>query len=142
VRIVVFEGADRSGKSTSIKLFNRLTGYKYLLIHRAFFSNYVYDKYHRKDSEGAKKWIEVLKRINEALISAGWKPVTFILLEASSVILKYKKYFEDQMLFSREFDQFIKETGSIGVRVHNVGSKEDLMKELMKLAQRMESGEL
>jgi hypothetical protein len=142
VRVIVFEGADRSGKSTSIKLFNRLTGYKYLLIHRAFYSNYIYDKYHRKDQERAMKWVNLLKEINRVLISLGWKPVTFVLLEASSAILKYKKYFEDQILFSRDFDWFVQETGSVGVRVHNVGTKEDLMKELMKLAQKMESGEL
>jgi thymidylate kinase len=142
MRIIVFEGADRSGKTTSIKLFNKLTGYKYLTIHRAFYSNYVYDKYHRKDQEGSMRWINLLKEINRALISSGWKPVTFVLLEASSVILKRKKYFEDQILFSRDFDWFVQETGSIGVKVQNVGTKEDLIKELMKLTMKIDGGEL
>ena len=42
--IVIFEGVDKSGKSTLLKKFNELTNYKYWVLDRGFVSSLVYDE--------------------------------------------------------------------------------------------------
>lgn len=40
--LLIFEGADGSGKSTLKKEFNKISGYRYIIIERAFLSNYAF----------------------------------------------------------------------------------------------------
>ena len=42
--ILIFEGADKVGKTTLIKAFHKLTNYKYPIIDRFTGTTWVYDK--------------------------------------------------------------------------------------------------
>lgn len=42
--VVIFEGVDKSGKSTLLQAFNKATDYKYLVLDRFLISSLVYDE--------------------------------------------------------------------------------------------------
>jgi len=46
--VIILEGADRSGKSTLKDLFNEATGFRHVVIDRAFISCYVYARSRRE----------------------------------------------------------------------------------------------
>jgi thymidylate kinase len=49
-KLIIFEGPDKSGKSTLFQMYRRATKYSPLAIERFTGSNYVYDKHYRRSS--------------------------------------------------------------------------------------------
>lgn len=47
--VVIFEGVDKSGKSTLVAEFNKATNYKYLVLDRFLISSLVYDEAFERD---------------------------------------------------------------------------------------------
>jgi thymidylate kinase len=50
IKLVMFEGADKVGKTTLFRLYRAATHYIPLAIDRFTASNYVYDKYYKRDT--------------------------------------------------------------------------------------------
>ena len=48
MKIVIFEGIDRSGKDSAILAFHKLTGYQYPAINRFLGSHYVYGRLYKR----------------------------------------------------------------------------------------------
>lgn len=46
--LVIFEGMDKTGKTTLVKEFNEITGYKHIVIDRGPVSSYVYDDIYKR----------------------------------------------------------------------------------------------
>lgn len=62
-KIIIFEGCDKSGKSTLISSFNSLTQYNYWVLDRGFISSLVYDElFHRNNK---KYFEEILEKMNQ-----------------------------------------------------------------------------
>lgn len=61
IKVVIFEGVDKSGKSTLYQDFRRATNYQPLAIDRWFGSQIVYDRvWHRRDQ--SEKWYQEEER--------------------------------------------------------------------------------
>lgn len=56
--IIVFEGADKTGKTTLINRFNKQTNFKYLVLDRFTISSKVYNEYFSRNREEYYKNIE------------------------------------------------------------------------------------
>lgn len=58
-KIILFEGLDKTGKTTLLNKFNKMNRYKYWCLDRSCFSSYVYDKLFERNNE--KYWIDICK---------------------------------------------------------------------------------
>lgn len=58
--LVVFEGVDKSGKTTLLNLFNRKTNFKYVVLDRFTTSSKVYDYFYGRERFGYYNHVEVL----------------------------------------------------------------------------------
>ena len=58
-KVVIFEGVDKSGKTTLKDHFNRQTNYKYWVLDRSFVSSLVYSKLFERNDE--EYWMNVAK---------------------------------------------------------------------------------
>lgn len=66
---IIFEGADKTGKSTLIKRLNEATDYKHWVLDRGIISSIVYnDIYKRKNEKMYFKYLEKIKEINPLII--------------------------------------------------------------------------
>ena len=69
--LVIFEGIDKSGKSSIINEFRKLTNYRHTVIDRAFISSAVYNiKFDRKDSsiDYLLQLVEISKIVNTLIV--------------------------------------------------------------------------
>ena len=66
---IIFEGADKTGKSTLIKKLNEVTDYKHWVLDRGIISSIVYnDIYKRKNEKMYFKYFEKIKEMNPLII--------------------------------------------------------------------------
>lgn len=61
--VVVFEGADKTGKSAIVSEFNKITNFKYLVFDRFLFSSLVYDKLFKRGRE--KYYAKLLNKMKK-----------------------------------------------------------------------------
>lgn len=59
--IVIFEGIDKSGKSTLLKKFNELTNYKYWVLDRGFVSSLVYNELFNRENK--EEYLKLAKKM-------------------------------------------------------------------------------
>ncbi len=64
LKFVIFEGPDKVGKTTLFKLFRRATDYIPLAIDRFTASNYVYDKFYKRETN-LKEYLKAEEKIQE-----------------------------------------------------------------------------
>lgn len=50
-KVIIFEGVDKSGKTTLKEMFNKETNYKYWVLDRSAISSIVYDKMFNRNNE-------------------------------------------------------------------------------------------
>lgn len=56
--LIVFEGVDKSGKTTLLNAFNKATNFKYVVLDRGTISSKVYDKFFKRDRRAYYQAIE------------------------------------------------------------------------------------
>lgn len=66
---IMFEGVDKSGKSTLVKKLNEVTDYKHWVLDRGIISSIVYnDIYNRKNEKMYFEYLEKLKALNPLIV--------------------------------------------------------------------------
>ena len=97
--IIVFEGPDRSGKTTMLKLFRMCSDYKHVLFDRFVGSAYVYDKlYNRKPIAEYFKLESYLSRMPGM-------DVILVVCVASAKELQRRSQLTGEMLSLKELDR-------------------------------------
>ena len=89
IRLVIFEGADRTGKTTAKLMFNKKTKFKHLVVDRLFFSNWIYSKSLR--DVNCSEYVDLCKQINSEV------PILFVLVRRSKI--SSSTYKHDQFIF-------------------------------------------
>ena len=65
MKIVIFEGLDRTGKNSAITELNNLTNYRYPTINRFLGSCWVYGTFYRRDTEEQlERYIKLENKLN------------------------------------------------------------------------------
>ena len=123
--LVIFEGADRTGKTTAKLMFNKSSKYKHLVADRLFYSNWVYSKLRRKILEvDRSSFITSCKQVSDVI------PIIFILVTRPNLASTYN---HDQKFFKLFWGDWLNLTGTTGYVIQNDGSKEDLREEIDRL---------
>jgi len=125
--IVVFEGADRAGKTTALKMFNRATDYRYTCIDRLFVSSAVYDKKFKRT--------DCLAELHRAAFSlSSFFNVCFVLVLGTKS--RMHKYYRDQELFKDAYQGFLEDCGNRCdfLVIRNTGTKRELLENVLLLA--------
>lgn len=67
--LIAFEGVDKSGKTTLMRVFNEVTNYKYVCVDRFVISSMVYDElFGRGMKKYYKKLLKKLKKSNVVIV--------------------------------------------------------------------------
>lgn len=129
--IVVLEGADETGKSTILKKLGEITKNKYVIIHRAHLSNFVYAK---KRGEDAKSFFEGFVRLCSIY------PVSLILVISNRL---QGEYDADQKAFIEACERwnFDLKDSCLVIAFNNSGPLEELNAKVLELKEMLEKYE-
>jgi hypothetical protein len=119
----ILEGADQVGKSTILKKLGEVTGNRYVIIHRAHLSNFVYAK---KRKEDGREFFRGFTRLCSCY------PVALVLVISDWLESEYKS---DQRFFVKTFKRWKSALSDsyLAVIFDNSTTLEDLDKKILKL---------
>lgn len=139
--LIVFEGVDKSGKSTLIKRFNKKTNFKYVVLDRFTTSSKVYDHFFGRDRTEYYNDIEIKANMNyNLLIVYCYAPIEVIKERLEAANEKLPKELSNIKEVKKHFEHTLKLRSNF-TNVLNIDTSEDELKCLDNILNKVEEME-